>query len=199
MRHTRLCGSAFVQKVCRNGGEFLAAWYTADEPVSESDLLAFVVSYLPADMLPACFIRLDQMPLTANGKVDAARLPAPPEQSGGAPQSESEAAVSEIFRADFFGPGRHRTRQRLFSLLACDSLNAMDTLLRLEQAFGVRMKVADLYLRRTARRLPERLGFSAPSLASSRDVIPKAPDINSTRCRPRNFLSILKHELDPEA
>ena len=187
---------AFVQKVCRNGGEFLAAWYTADEPVSESDLLAFVVSYLPAYMLPACFIRLDQMPLTANGKVDAARLPAPPEQSGGAPQSESEAAVLEIFRAvlgrDDIGPGSD------YFLCGGDSLNAMDTLLRLEQAFGVRMKVADLYLCRTARRLTERLGFSAPSLASCRDVIPKAPDMDSYPLSPTQLSLYFETQLDPK-
>ncbi|QUF67160.1 non-ribosomal peptide synthetase [Bacillus atrophaeus] len=57
----------------QNGNEKLAAYYiakNAHSPVTPRELRNELKKSLPAYMVPSYFIRLDQMPLTPNGKVD---------------------------------------------------------------------------------------------------------------------------------
>ncbi|NEQ54696.1 MAG: AMP-binding protein [Leptolyngbya sp. SIO3F4] len=53
----------------------LAAYYVGHP--SATDLRGFLTQRLPSNLVPAYFIQLEQMPLTANGKVDVAALPPP--------------------------------------------------------------------------------------------------------------------------
>jgi aryl carrier-like protein len=55
----------------------LVAFIVPTHVVADSDLRAFVRQSLPAYMEPQAFIRLERLPLNANGKVDRAKLPAP--------------------------------------------------------------------------------------------------------------------------
>jgi acyl carrier protein len=48
----------------------------SDEQLNASDLRAFLKQQLPEYMIPTAFVFLPEFPLTANGKVDRARLPA---------------------------------------------------------------------------------------------------------------------------
>ncbi|SBT65882.1 amino acid adenylation domain-containing protein [Micromonospora sediminicola] len=79
----------------------------------------FLIERLPGYMLPARLIALSELPLTASGKVDRARLPVPTNEApvaGRAPHSESELLVAEVWArflpatdadADFFELGGH--------------------------------------------------------------------------------------------
>jgi acyl carrier protein len=61
-------------------------------------------------MIPSAIVRLDAMPLTANGKVDRSRLPAPERATAAeyvAPRTPGEAAIarvwSDVLQADRVG------------------------------------------------------------------------------------------------
>ncbi len=58
------------------GNRFLVAYVVGAE-VSEADLRAHLREQLPEYMVPTAFVVLESLPLTANGKVDRRRLPAP--------------------------------------------------------------------------------------------------------------------------
>lgn len=139
------------------GQEILAAYYTADTPISEAELLSYAASYLPRYMVPAAVIRLDAMPLTKNGKVDEARLPAPaPGTSGGAPTGALERTLLDIFAQVL-----HKNDldpQSDYFLCGGNSLNAMEAVGLIQERTGHTVRIADLYACRTVRRLAALLG-----------------------------------------
>ncbi|KRP67731.1 non-ribosomal peptide synthetase [Pseudomonas orientalis] len=55
----------------------LLAWFIAHHPVDIEALRGHLQASLPDYMLPAAYVRLEALPLTANGKLDRRALPAP--------------------------------------------------------------------------------------------------------------------------
>ncbi len=71
-------------------------------PPSVSELRNFAAGRVPRYMVPSIYVFLDEVPLTANGKIDRAALPAPSFHAGPVdqmelPQSDVEKRVAEIW------------------------------------------------------------------------------------------------------
>ncbi|MEV6162418.1 amino acid adenylation domain-containing protein [Streptomyces sp. NPDC052052] len=102
---------------------------------------------LPAYMVPAHFVALPELPLTANGKVDLAGLPAPrlytgdePEEMPGTPFEESMARHwKELLGLERVGPTRE------FFEAGGSSIKLIELIHRLRQEFGVAIPVSLLY------------------------------------------------------
>lgn len=86
----------------------LTAYLTADENQASNHQDASqtvrdaLLTVLPAFMIPAAFVWLEQLPISANGKVDRKALPQPKAEhflrsSFEAPINEREAAIAEVF------------------------------------------------------------------------------------------------------
>ena len=75
LKHESVEGAAVI---CENGNGFnrLAAFYTEhpNKPVENTELREHLRKFLPEFMMPASFVKLEKMPLTANGKVDKKSL-----------------------------------------------------------------------------------------------------------------------------
>ncbi|GAA3544167.1 hypothetical protein GCM10022222_29790 [Amycolatopsis ultiminotia] len=89
-------------------------------PVDPDGLRAHLADRLPAHLVPALLLPVDEFPLTRNGKLDVAGLPEPaaPARGGRAPNGPAEelvaAAVAEVLQLpevgaedDFFALGGH--------------------------------------------------------------------------------------------
>jgi amino acid adenylation domain-containing protein len=76
--HAGVKSCAVIARDDSVGGKQLVAYYVAqgDAP-SAPQLRAFLAMTLPEFMVPARYVRLDAMPVTANGKLDRRALPAP--------------------------------------------------------------------------------------------------------------------------
>ncbi|MET1077655.1 MAG: amino acid adenylation domain-containing protein [Pseudomonas sp.] len=86
------------------GDQRLVAYYTEAGSGADSvqQLRAHLAASLPAHMLPAAYVRLEALPLTANGKLDHQALPAPDQQAVGprtyvAPQGALENTLAQIW------------------------------------------------------------------------------------------------------
>lgn len=69
--------AAVTARSHEHGGQYLCAYLTLSHPLELYTLKQRLSSQLPTYMLPSIFIRLDALPLNANGKVDKKQLPAP--------------------------------------------------------------------------------------------------------------------------
>jgi amino acid adenylation domain-containing protein len=86
------------------GDRRLVAYVLADpEAVSASDVRLFLKDRLPAHMIPSVFVVQPSLPLTASGKLDRRRLPAPDtafdahQLTVTAPQTPTERALADIW------------------------------------------------------------------------------------------------------
>lgn len=72
-----------VTAVQVKGQPALVAYFRGDAAADANTLTAFVKQQLPAFMVPAFMVKMEEFPHTANGKIDHLRLPMP-DSSGGA-------------------------------------------------------------------------------------------------------------------
>ncbi|NRO95024.1 amino acid adenylation domain-containing protein [Paraburkholderia sp. NMBU_R16] len=125
-------------------------------------LRAHLVERLPEYMLPAAFVVLEKMPLTANGKVDRRALPAPTEDAYGLeryepPQGEIEIALARLWAEllDVTRVGRHDN----FFSLGGHSLLAVQLIERLRQT-GIGLPIRALFQHPTPAGLAKALAES---------------------------------------
>ncbi|HEX6911548.1 MAG TPA: amino acid adenylation domain-containing protein [Longimicrobium sp.] len=127
------------------GDKRLVAYYVAAEPVEAEALRRHVGERLPEHMVPAAFVRLEQFPLTPNGKLDRRALPAPDGDAFAtrgyeAPAGEMEqalaAAWSEVLGVERVGRRDHFFELGGHSLLAVRMVSRVRRALGLDAALG---------------------------------------------------------------
>jgi amino acid adenylation domain-containing protein len=120
--------------------------------VDEDAIRRHVSQWLPAHMVPSAFVWIEQMPLTANGKVDrealAASRPVPVTWIGRTPVDELEGMivemVSTLLGLDTVGVDEN------FLMIGGHSLLGAQLVTRLADQFGVEMSLRDLFDHPTA-------------------------------------------------
>ncbi len=197
-RHPGVRESAVLVREAAAGDRRLVAWVVprsvvvpAMPAVTAEELREHLRQILPDYMVPADFVSLDQMPLTAHGKLDRRALPEPAaaaaaagaRRGGTAPRNAVEARLAAIWRQvlrieevavedNFFELGGH-------------SLLVMQLSSRVRAAFGVEMPVRSIFEAATLAALAERLAVLLPaealeeraidSLAPAPEPIPRLP------------------------
>ncbi|GGN47310.1 hypothetical protein GCM10011578_100880 [Streptomyces fuscichromogenes] len=124
-----------------------------------SELRAFAGQRLPEYMVPSVVVVLDELPLTASGKLDRSALPAPGPQSARTsrePSTEDERILCEIF-ADVFGLERVGADDSFFEL-GGHSLLAVRLVSQVQLRLGVEIGVRALFEAPTPAALAMRLG-----------------------------------------
>jgi amino acid adenylation domain-containing protein len=121
------------------------------------ELRDFLAARLPNYMLPATYVRIASLPLTANGKLDKSALPSPTPANTlasaryRAPISAVESRVAEIVEALLGVKGVGIDDN--FFLLGGHSLLGTQLVLRLRDAFGAELTLRDLFEAQTIQNL----------------------------------------------
>ncbi|MGW1592059.1 amino acid adenylation domain-containing protein, partial [Streptomyces sp. NPDC002386] len=158
-----------------NGSRQLVAYLVPDPAHPTDDLAAgaraLLTERLPEYMVPAAFVQLERLPLTVNGKVDRAALPAPlfTGTDYRAPRSATEERLTELFAEvleaervgvddDFFALGGH-------------SLRATRLVGKVRRAFGAEVPIRAVFDHPTVARFAAHLD----SAAKARPRVAAAP------------------------
>jgi AMP-binding enzyme/phosphopantetheine binding protein len=162
-RHPRVRASAVVARGPGEHEKSLVAYVVADpagEPSAE-ELRAHLADQLPDYMIPGRFVRLDALPLTANGKLDKRALPEPTAQNALAqsrhqgPRTRTERALSSIF-AEVLGGTRIGVDDSFF-LSGGHSLLGTQVVLRARDVFGVELTLRHLFETQTVAKLAAKI------------------------------------------
>jgi amino acid adenylation domain-containing protein len=142
---------ASVVTVTGSGDDRRLIAYLVLAPESQANAGAFreyLQSRLPDYMIPAAFVRLNALPLTTNGKVDRAALPAPngntlPEEEYVAPRTLVEQRLAELI-APLLRVERVGANDNFF-LLGGHSLLGTQLLTRISETFGVELSLLTIF------------------------------------------------------
>ena len=152
----------------RTGEPRLVAYVVADSRTDTDGLRVHLAATLPDYMVPASYVFLDVLPLSANGKVDRKRLPAPDESVSSArpghvaPRSATERVLADIWAAvlklDVVGVDDN------FFALGGDSILSLQVIAR-ARAAGLRITPAMVFDHPTVGRLAAAAPAATPAAA----------------------------------
>jgi acyl-coenzyme A synthetase/AMP-(fatty) acid ligase/acyl carrier protein len=146
-----------VAYVVRAGGALADAGEPGDRAAA---LRAHLAGCLPDYMVPAAFVELDALPLTANGKVDHKALPAPGEdgyarRAYDPPQGDIEQTLASIW-AELLGLEGIGRNDDLFDL-GGHSLVAIRLINAIEYRLGIALPLRTVFEKRTLVQLADTL------------------------------------------
>jgi acyl carrier protein len=145
--HPRVRQAVVVAREDRPGDTRLVAYYVTDDPagIGDEELRAAAARTLPGYMIPSAFVRIGQLPLTANGKLDRQSLPAPEVTGAGGrgPRSAREQVLCDLF-AEVLGAERIGIDDGFFAL-GGHSLLAVQLANRIRQDLGIEISLRELF------------------------------------------------------
>ncbi|MDC9013662.1 non-ribosomal peptide synthetase, partial [Mycobacterium marinum] len=147
----------------------LVAYYTTTGTgLDTTDIRASLSQVLPAYMVPAAFIEIDQLPLTVNGKLDRRALPAPDytttsAQAYLAPQGPVEETLASLYAQILGGSDRVSAADSFFEL-GGDSLSAMRLIAAANTTLHTGLRVADVFEAPTITALAHRIATTTTTM-----------------------------------
>jgi len=153
------------------GHKQLVAYVVLAATATVEGLREFLDERLPDYMVPAAFVVLEQLPLTANGKIDRRSLPAPERSCCGSetpePQTLIEQTLAQIW-ADVLGLDQVGVHDNFFHL-GGDSILSIQVIAKANQA-GLRLTPKQLFQHQTIAELARVVGTTA-SIQTEQDRV----------------------------
>ncbi|MBN2715728.1 MAG: amino acid adenylation domain-containing protein [Deltaproteobacteria bacterium] len=145
----RQCAVVLARKSSNDSRLVAYVTHSSAAALSESEMMDFLRKALPDYMVPTFFEQLDAMPMTANGKIDRKRLPAPtwsgslsaaPENP---PANETEGILLSIW-ASVIGISNIGMHDNFFDV-GGNSLMVLELTSQVESRLGKKITVTDFF------------------------------------------------------
>jgi len=188
LAHPAVAGAAVIAAPGGMDGDTRLSADVVPEHASTSlveELRAHVAGLLPDYMVPSAFVLLGALPLTANGKLDRAKLPDPAAAPDGAlqkPETETEHALAAIWGEAFRRDSDSFGVDDDFLSLGGHSLLAIRILGKISRQFGVRLSLTTL--------------FESPTIATLAHAIDEAAAGSSNSVTPIRAVSRAAYRVD---
>jgi amino acid adenylation domain-containing protein len=147
-----------VLAIEQNNTMYLVAYYATDEQLTQESLIEILSQQLPDYMIPSCFIALEQLPLTSNGKLNRSALPAPEFDSAldyVAPVTALQIKLCAIFQ-DVLGLDKVGIKDDFFKA-GGNSIMAIKLSHKIGHALNQQVLVADIFSYKTVNELANHL------------------------------------------
>jgi amino acid adenylation domain-containing protein len=152
-RHPAVQSNTVVAQEDKQGNKYLVAYIVArpGHDLNSRGLREFLRSFLPEYMVPAMFVRLEKLSLSAHGKVDRHALPVPDaantlrDEAFTSPRTALETEVGKII-TDLLNAPELGVNDNFF-LLGGSSFLGVQVIARVREKFGVEVPLRDLFER----------------------------------------------------
>ena len=160
--------------------EYIVGYYTSEGNQELPDIQESLTAELPSYMVPSQLIRIDQMPLTPNGKIDYKALPAPMMDHTEAvkPETTIEMQVFDIISEQLNTESLGVTDNLIFYGLS--SLIAMRLGVLLQRRFNVNVKMGNI--------------MKTPTIRAIASLIAKAKGSHLPVYEPRPFYPLMENQ-----
>jgi acyl carrier protein len=166
IEHASVQDAVVVAKQNETRAELIAYIVSRNGELDTTELRKSLRERLPEYMVPGAYVSLPALPLTVNGKVDRAKLPAPPKDNQApsikfeAPCTQIERTIATIWQAELKleKVGIHDN----FFDLGGSSLIMVRVFDRLQTQFDNRLKMVELFRHPTIATLAKHLSADQP-------------------------------------
>lgn len=158
LEHTLIRETTVIARDNAEGGKYLCAYFVSDIDITVGELRTYLMESLPDYMIPSYFIRIEKIPVTANGKIDRNALA---NTVGSihtgveyeAPRNEVEEAIAGVWR-EVLGVAKIGINENFFST-GGDSIKAIRLVSRVNKALKANFQIKDIYVNQTIKQMFE--------------------------------------------
>lgn len=161
-----------IDRADASANKYLCAFYVSDREVNHSKLKTKLREKLPNYMVPTVFMRIDEIPMTPNGKVNRKALPEVVNYSDNTvfvePRNEFEIQLCKIFE-EVIEVDKVGIDDNFFDI-GGDSLKAIMLISHIEKQLGIRLATAYIYQNPTIREIANNISTIENGI-SVKDVV----------------------------
>ncbi|MGE5828866.1 MAG: amino acid adenylation domain-containing protein [Micromonosporaceae bacterium] len=148
-QHPAVSAAAVVVHTPSGGGGFLAAYLVRAGPAGVDrvgEMREQLTESLPRYMIPTTYTMLDELPVTASGKLDRARLPSPVTEPTieRPPTTPTEQSLAAIWGELLDGPAEFDVKHDFFAI-GGNSLQAIQLISRVREVFGITLSLRQFF------------------------------------------------------
>ncbi|ORX80633.1 acetyl-CoA synthetase-like protein, partial [Anaeromyces robustus] len=141
--------SVVIDRKHDNGDKYLVCYFISEKLINGKEIREYLKNKLPSYMIPNYFVKIDNIPITSNGKLDRKSLPEPNikdlmKESYSPPINETEEKVCEIFSQIFNIHKNKVGRFNDFYEFGGDSFKAIQLCNLISKSFNIKVNIQDI-------------------------------------------------------